>query len=169
VDRRWMWALAASVPLALPGIACALQPGNPMPEVAPPQLAAPAAPLAFTSFRGSVVYVDFWASWCVPCRVSMPALEALYRKYRGMGLRVVGVNKDVARADAQRFLERVAVSFPLVADPGDAVARAFGVQAMPSGYLVDRRGVVRYVHRGFTEESASALAAEIELLLKDGS
>jgi len=164
-----MRAPAALVLFALSGAAAAVQPGDPMPAVAPPQLEAPAAPLAFGSFRGSVVYVDFWASWCVPCRVSMPALEAMYRKYRGVGLRVVGVNKDVAHADAERFLKRVAVSFPLVADGDDAVARAFDVQAMPSGYLVDRRGVVRYVHRGFTDETASALAAEIELLLKEGT
>ena len=164
-----MRALAAWILVALPGAAFALQPGNPIPNVAPAQLGAPEAPLAFSSFRGSVVYVDFWASWCVPCRISMPALDALYRKYRGKGLRVVGVDKDVARPEAERFLKRTPVSFPLVADGDDAVARAFDVQAMPSGYLVDRRGVVRYVHRGFTEETASALAAEIELLLKEGA
>jgi thiol-disulfide isomerase/thioredoxin len=164
-----MRAFAALALFALSGIAAAVQPGSPMPQVAPRELGAAAAPLAFGSFRGSVVYVDFWASWCVPCRASMPALDAMYRKYRGVGLRVVGVNKDVAHADAQRFLERFAVSFPLVADGDDAVARAFDVQAMPSGYLVDLRGIVRYVHRGFTDETASALAAEIELLLKEGS
>ena len=161
--RAFAWAL-----FALSGAAAAVQPGSRMPSVAPAQLEAPAAPLPFGSFRGSVVYVDFWASWCVPCRISMPALEGMYRKYRGLGLRGVGVNKDVARADAERFLGRVAVSFPLVADGDDAVARAFDVQAMPSGYLVDRRGIVRYVHRGFTGETAAALAAEIELLLKEG-
>ena len=164
-----MRALAAFVLFALPVAAAAVEPGKPMPAVSAPQLEPPAAPLALGSFRGSVVYVDFWASWCVPCRISMPALEGMYRKYRGMGLRVVGVNKDVARADAERFLKRVAVSFPLVADGDDAVARAFDVQAMPSGYLVDRRGIVRYVHRGFTDETASALAAEIQILLKEGA
>jgi len=164
-----MRALAAFLLFALPGAAAAVEPGKPMPSVSAPQLEAPSAPLALGSFRGSVVYVDFWASWCVPCRISMPALEGMYRKYRGLGLRVVGVNKDVARADAERFLKRVGVSFPLVADGDDAVARAFDVQAMPSGYLVDRRGIVRYVHRGFTDETASALAAEIELLLKEGA
>jgi len=163
-----MRALAASILFALSGAAAAVQPGDPLPAVSARELEAPAAPLALGSFRGSVVYVDFWASWCVPCRVSMPALERMYRKYRGLGLRVVGVNKDVAHADAERFLKRVAVSFPLVADGDDAVARAFDVQAMPSGYLVDRRGVVRYVHRGFTDETAAALAAEIEILLKEG-
>jgi thiol-disulfide isomerase/thioredoxin len=173
VNRRWMWGIAAAVALpflfVLPRHAGAVGPGNRMPDVAPPQLGSPAAPLAFASLRGSVVYVDFWASWCVPCRLSMPALDGLYRKYRARGLRVVGVNKDVAPADAERFLKRFEVSFPLVADGNDAVARAFDVQAMPSGYLVDRRGVVRYVHRGFTGETAAALASEIELLLKDGS
>ena len=149
-------------------IAAAVEAGGAMPQVSPQQL-ADSKPLAFASLRGNVVYVDFWASWCVPCRQSMPALDSLYRKYQAQGLRVVGVNKDVAKADAERFLQRVPVSFPLVADPNDAVARAFDVQAMPSGYLVDRKGVVRHVHRGFTAGTAATLNSEIESLLKDGS
>ena len=119
------------------------------------------------SLKGQVVYVDFWASWCVPCRLSMPALDALYRENRARGFTVVGINKDVSADDAARFVKRVAVTFPLVQDAGDTAARAFDVKAMPSGYLVDRRGVVRKVHRGFTAQSAGELANEIEMLLKE--
>jgi thiol-disulfide isomerase/thioredoxin len=155
--------------LLFPAIAGAVDAGGAMPDVSAPQLADPAKSFAFTGLRGNVVYVDFWASWCVPCRQSMPALDALYRKYQGQGFRVVGVNKDTAKADAERFLQRVPVSFPLVADGNDAVARAFDVQAMPSGYLVDRKGVVRHVHRGFTASTAATLNSEIEALLKDAS
>ena len=114
---------------------------------------------------GSVVYVDFWASWCVPCRQSMPALDALYRKHGPAGFAVVGVNKDVTEEDAKRFIQRVPVGFPLVADEGDSLARAFGVKAMPSGYLIDRAGIVRYVHRGFTSETAAHIEAEVQRLL----
>jgi thiol-disulfide isomerase/thioredoxin len=115
------------------------------------------------------VYVDFWASWCVPCKLSMPTLDALYRDNSARGLVVVGINKDTAPAEAERFLKRVSVTFPLARDANDAAARAFDVKAMPSGYLVDRRGIVRHVHRGFTAETAAALAVEIESLLKEPS
>lgn len=163
--RRFLAALA----FALSGPAAALDVGAPAPDLAIPRLDEPAKSLAFASLKGSVVYVDFWASWCVPCRLSMPALEALYRANHGRGFEVVGVNKDVSNADAQRFLQRVSVSFPLVRDAQDAAARAFDVKAMPSGYLLDRRGVVRKVHRGFTDETAAALEREIESLLKEPS
>ena len=113
------------------------------------------------------MYVDFWASWCVPCRLSMPVLDALQRKHGARGFTVVGVNKDATLADAQRFVKRLPVSFALGRDENDAVARAFDVKAMPSGYLVDRKGVVRNVHRGFTNETAVALEREVEELLKE--
>lgn len=153
--------------LVLPVAAHAVSPGAPAPDVTAAQLLKPDANVALKSLRGSVVYVDFWASWCIPCRLSMPALDELYRKYGTQGFRVVGVNKDVAGEDADRFLKRVNVSFMLVADKNDAVAKAFDVQAMPSGYLVDRKGVVRYVHRGFTDATYTELKREIESLLKD--
>jgi peroxiredoxin len=97
----------------------------------------------------------------------MPALDAMYRRNRGRGFEVVGVNKDVSSAEAQRFLKRVGVSFPLVYDAQDAAAKAFDVKAMPSGYLVDRKGIVRSVHRGFTAETTAALQREIETLLEE--
>jgi thiol-disulfide isomerase/thioredoxin len=154
--------------LALATPAAALEPGAVLPPLNAPALGT-AQPLALQSFRGRVLYVDFWASWCVPCRLSMPALDALHRKHGARGFSVVGVNKDNTPADAQRFLQRVPVGFALVDDRGDALARAFDVKAMPSGYLVDRRGVVRRVHRGFTAETAAALEREIEALLAEPS
>jgi thiol-disulfide isomerase/thioredoxin len=147
--------------------AVALETGAGIPELALPRLDEPAQSLSLSSLRGNVVYIDFWASWCVPCRLSMPALDAMYRRNRARGFSVVGVNKDVSNADAERFLKRVSVTFPLVRDGEDAVARAFGVKAMPSGYLVDRKGIVRKIHLGFTSETAAALETEIEALLKE--
>jgi len=166
---RPLHLLAMLAVLAAPVPALALAPGAAIPGVAAPRLADASQRVDFGKLRGDVVYVDFWASWCVPCRQSMPALEALFRKYQDRGFRVVGVNKDVATDDALRFLKRVNVSFPLVADTDDAVAKAFDVQAMPSGYLVDRKGVVRYVHRGFTADTAVELRTEIESLLGSGA
>ena len=152
--------------LLVAGPAAALEPGAALPDVTAGSLGE-SRPLALKAFKGRVLYVDFWASWCVPCRLSMPALDALYRKHSARGFMVLGVNKDTTVADAQRFLKRVPVGFPLAHDVQDGLAKAFDVKAMPSGYLVDRRGVVRRVHRGFTAETAAVLEREIEELLKE--
>jgi thiol-disulfide isomerase/thioredoxin len=157
--------LAAALALA-PALASAVEEGGRAPALTLAPLAQGQA-LSLEAQRGKVVYVDFWASWCVPCRLSMPALDALHRKHAARGLVVVGVNKDVSAADAQRFLQRTPVGFALATDPADAAARAFDVKAMPSGYLLDRKGVVRRVHRGFTEATGAELEREVESLLAE--
>jgi cytochrome c biogenesis protein CcmG/thiol:disulfide interchange protein DsbE len=162
-----MHRLFAVLLAAFSTAAFALEAGAPWPSLSAPRLGESGAALELAALKGKVVYVDFWASWCVPCRLSMPALDAMYRKHASQGFMVVGFNKDVELADAQRFLQRVPVTFPLVQDADDAAARAFDVKAMPSGYLVDRKGVVRKVHRGFTQETATTLENEIEVLLKE--
>jgi thiol-disulfide isomerase/thioredoxin len=159
------WLLAALV-VAGVGPAWALDPGQPIPALTGDGI-NPRGEVSLASYRGKVLYVDFWASWCVPCRQSMPVLDALYRKHEGEGFAVVGINKDVTAAAALRFLDKVPVTFALVQDPGDRFARGFEVAAMPSGYLADRRGIVRYVHRGFNDTSEATLTREVEALLKE--
>jgi thiol-disulfide isomerase/thioredoxin len=166
VIRRLAAAWLLSI-LATP--AFAVEAGMPAPPLSLAALAEGGAPVAMAALKGSVVYVDFWASWCVPCRLSMPALDEIYRKNKARGFAVVGVNKDATPAEAQRFLAKVPVSFPLVRDPSDAAAKGFDVKAMPSGYLVDRKGVVRQVHRGFTAQTRAALEKEIDSLLGEPS
>src|SRR5687767_11992797 len=158
-------SFAAALALFGAAHAGALQSGAAVPPLTLPRLGETTDPVSLAALKGRVVYVDFWASWCVPCRLSMPTLDALYKKHRDAGFAVVGVNKDVTVADARRFLQRVPVAFTLVADSDDAAARAFAVKAMPSGYLVDRKGIVRHVHRGFTAETAAALEREVAALL----
>jgi thiol-disulfide isomerase/thioredoxin len=155
-------AIFASLPAA------AVEAGMPAPTLSMAPLEG-GAPVTLGGLKGSVVYVDFWASWCVPCRLSMPALEDLYKRNKSRGFAVVGVNKDAGVADARRFLAKVPVSFTLVQDGADAAARGFDVKAMPSGYLVDRKGLVRQVHRGFTAETGATLEKEIDSLLKEPS
>jgi peroxiredoxin len=164
-----MRAAACILALAFSPCALALEAGAAAPALAIPRLDNPVQAITLASLRGNVVYVDFWASWCVPCRVSMPALDGLYKRNQARGFAVVGVSKDVSAAEAKRFLAKVAVTFPLAIDTGDAAARAFDVKAMPSGYLIDRKGVVRHVHRGFNDDSEAALEREIEILLKEPS
>jgi len=161
-----MRVLLAACLLASGG-AWALEAGAPLPALGAPALEEPARTVSLAATRGDVVYVDFWASWCGPCRQSMPLLESMQKKYGARGFRVIGVNKDVSAADAQRFLRQVPVGFTVVHDGGNKLAQAFDVKAMPSGYLADRHGVVRYVHRGFTSASEAALEREVTSLLDE--
>lgn len=119
-----------------------------------------------STLRGKVTYVDFWASWCIPCRASFPWLDTMYQKYRERGFQVIGINKDQEPAEMERFIQRYPVSFRLATDPGDALAKHLRVMAMPTGFLVDRQGVIRSVHRGFRAEDAATREAEILSLLE---
>jgi thiol-disulfide isomerase/thioredoxin len=118
-------------------------------------------------FHGKVLYVDFWASWCGPCAKAFPFMNAMDRDYRGRGLRILGINVDEKVEDAHRFLARSPASFALAADASGRCPRAFSVEAMPSSYLVDRAGVVRYVHRGFRPAQAAQLRTMVEALLSE--
>jgi thiol-disulfide isomerase/thioredoxin len=100
-------------------------------------------------FRGRVVYLDFWASWCAPCRQSFPWMEAMKNAYQSRGLTVLAVNLDQNRGDADRFLAQFHPSFDVRFDPQGKVAEHFKVQGMPTGLVVDRHGVVRFTHIGF--------------------
>ena len=161
--------LASAFTASLLALACsAADVGKPMPTVPPaPNFEAAKPPVDIQSHRGKVLYVDFWASWCVPCRTSMPALEELHKKYAARGLVVIGVNKDDRITDAQRFLQRYPATFMQATDADERVVKAFLVGAMPSGYLIDRKGIVRRIHTGFTPETAVSLDREIDSLLKE--
>jgi len=158
-------AMFALLAVALPG--AAVEVGNNAPSLSMPRLDDSGKNVTLASMRGKVVYVDFWASWCVPCRISMPTLDRLFKENAAKGFEVVGVNKDVRSDDAERFLKRVPVSFVLVADSSDSLAKAFNVKTMPSGYLIDRKGVVRHIHGGFTRSTSDALAEQVEKLLAE--
>ena len=154
------WLLAALV-FATP--ASAVRVG----EAAPPfDLAtADGGSVALASLRGRVVYVDFWASWCVPCKRSFPWMNALYDRHRGDGLAIVGINVDKRRPDAERFLRDMPARFPVVFDAAGATPGAFDVKGMPSAYLIDRNGSIVAVEEGFHDDALPALEARIRALL----
>jgi peroxiredoxin len=116
--------------------------------------------------KGSVVIVDFWASWCAPCREELPVLEALYQKYRDKGLVVVGVNQDADEAKMAKFLRAKPLSFPIVHDAEGAVARRYAPPKMPSSYVIDRKGLIRHVHAGFRASDKDELERELKALLE---
>lgn len=125
--------------------------------------AAPPAGLA--PVEGQVVWVDFWASWCVPCRRSFPWLNSMHRKYGPNGLQIIAVNLDKDRALADKFLAEVPAEFALRFDPAGDLAKQFGVQAMPSSYLIDAEGNVLATHAGFRSADAADYEQAIEAAL----
>ena len=124
-------------------------------------------PTDLRELRGKVVYVDFWASWCTSCLLSFPFMNDLDRAYADRGLAVVGIDMDQKPADAQRFLERHPAGFRVALGHNEACAKAFGVKAMPSSFLIDRRGVIRETHQGFRPGEAKRLTALVQQLLNE--
>ena len=100
-------------------------------------------------YAGKVVVLDFWASWCVPCRRSFPWLNAMHDKYAEQGLVIVGINLDMERGDAAKFLEEYPAEFAIVYDENKELARQFDVVAMPSSYVIGRDGQLAAKHMGF--------------------
>ena len=126
-------------------------------------VARAAPPAGLAPVEGQVVWVDFWASWCVPCRRSFPWLNSMHRKYGSDGLQIIAVNLDKDRALADAFLMEVPAEFALRFDPAGALAKQYGVQAMPSSYLIDLEGNVLATHAGFR----AADTAEYERAIRD--
>lgn len=118
-------------------------------------------------WRGKVVYVDFWASWCPPCLKSFPFLNDLHQRFNDQGLRIVGINVDEKLSDAQDFLAKVPARFDIVVDLDQQCARLFDIQAMPSSFLIDRKGVIRHIHLGFRLGDTLELETWAQKLLQE--
>ena len=152
-DRPQAWrprkpALAIAIAFLVPALVGAVQVGQPAPDFTLPTLDG-GQRVSLTSLRGKVVVLDFWASWCVPCRRSFPWLNTMHDKYAGEGLVIVGVNLDMERADAERFLAEYPAEFSVVYDSNQELARRFEVVAMPSSYVIGRDGQIVARHMGF--------------------
>jgi thiol-disulfide isomerase/thioredoxin len=132
---------------------------------APPALAEDPAPEELARSHGDVVWLDFWASWCVPCRHSFPWMNAMQKKYGPLGLTVVAVNLDSDRAEADRFLASMPAGFKVQFDPEGELAKRYAVEAMPSSYVLDRTGRVIEHHLGFKESKEAKYEASIRMAL----
>lgn len=141
----------------------AAEAGQPAPAFVLPT--AKGETVALDKFRGKVVYVDFWASWCAPCRRSFPWMNEMQQKYGPRGFTVVAINVDKKRSDAERFLVQHPANFTIVYDDAGVTPAAYGVKGMPSSYLVDQRGNVTFVERGFLDEHKADLENRIAALL----
>jgi peroxiredoxin len=120
-----------------------------------------------SDLRGQVVMINFWATWCGPCRQEMPLLQQIQAKYEPLGFTLVGINVEPDSAAAITWLKQVSVSFPILFDQKNVVAEQFGVQGMPSSVFVDRAGNVRYVHRGYQPGDEAKYADMVRSLAKE--
>jgi peroxiredoxin len=117
--------------------------------------------------RGHVVLVNFWATWCGPCRQEMPHLNRLYEKYRASGLVLLGVNVDDDTRNAIGVASKLGLKFPVLPDADKNVSKQYALSAMPSTVLIDRDGRVRYVHRGYRDGFEDLYDKQIRELLKE--
>ena len=123
--------------------------------------------VSLQSLRGQVVYVDFWASWCKPCRKSFPWMNALQGKYGDKGLQIVAVNVDSDPRQVTRFLEKYPADFVVAYDADGKVASQYQVKGMPSSYLIDKQGNIHAQHIGFREEDKASVESQIKRLLQN--
>ena len=123
--------------------------------------------LRLSEFRGEVVMINFWASWCGPCRQEMPLLDELHTQYEPMGFTVLGVNVEEDPTKARQMLGDSPVSFPVLFDKESEVSKLYKVVAMPSTVLVDRDGNVRYLHQGYKPGYEEAYQQQVRALIRE--
>jgi peroxiredoxin len=153
-----MLTLAAPAPASV-------SPAQPAPDFTLRKLSG--GNLRLAEQRGQVVMVNFWATWCGPCRVELPHLQRLHDKYRSAGFVLLGVNVDDQAAAGQHMAQRMGLTFPVLHDADKAVTRRYDVGAMPGTVLIDRDGTVRHLHRGYRDGMERQYEEQIRALLKE--
>jgi len=168
--RAAMRALLLGAMAAWPVLAGAALGGKtsapaPAPDFTLPSAAGPN--LRLQEQRGQVVMLNFWATWCGPCRREMPELNRIYGKYHAAGFVLLGVNVDQDQANARGVASKLGVRFPVLFDAKQSVSRLYDLSTMPSTVLIDRDGRVRYVHQGYKEGYEDAYEKQIAELLRE--
>jgi peroxiredoxin len=167
-----MKALSKMICVALAGLGCAAAAPN------DPFASGSAAPgfqlesaggkaVNLADYKGQVVLLNFWASWCGPCRKEMPILEQLHKQYKSKGFTMVGVNVEPNSSDAINWLKSTPVSFPILFDKDSSVSKLYRVEGMPNTVIVDRSGKVRYVHRGYKPGEENEYLDQIRTLIRE--
>ena len=124
-------------------------------------------PGALSQYKGQVVMVNFWATWCGPCQQEMPLLDQMYKKYKPAGFTLIGVNVDKEAPPVKELLARKPVSFPVLLDPANQVSKAYHVDEMPSSVIIDRKGDIRYIHRGYRPGDENEYQDRIRQLIRE--
>jgi len=161
--RNPIAAIVAALALSMPALA------------GPPSGPAPAFTLAsragqdvsLSQYKGNVVMINFWASWCGPCRQEMPLLESIYKKYNKMGFTMIGVNVEPDSNAANEWLKATPVSFPILYDRDSKVSKLYDVSGMPSTVIIDRSGKLRVLHRGYKPGDENEYLDSIRSLIRE--
>lgn len=161
--RNRIVAIAASLAVALPALAGPT--GAPAPTFSLASSSGSEVNLA--QYKGEVVMINFWASWCGPCRQEMPLLEGIYKKYSRMGFTLLGVNVEPDSQAANEWLKQTPVSFPILYDKDSKVSKLYDVAGMPSTVLIDRSGRLRMLHRGYKPGDENEYLDSIRTLIRE--
>ena len=164
IIRKFLAGLALTV-LATSSLAASDLAGKPAPDFA--LKSSTGANLRLSEYRGDVVMINFWATWCGPCRQEMPLLDQLYSRYQRVGFSLLGVNIDDDSSRAMDMIHELGVSFPVLFDARKEVSRLYDVDAMPVTILVDREGNVRHVHKGYKPGYEELYLDQIRSLLRE--
>jgi thiol-disulfide isomerase/thioredoxin len=148
---------------AMPALAVA--PAGPAPAFTLKSMAG--KPVSLSQYKGQVVMINFWASWCGPCRTEMPILEKLHAKYKPMGFTMLGVNVEPDSSLAANWLKTTPVSFPILFDTKSEVSKLYSVAGMPSTVIVDRKGNLRWLHRGYKAGDENEYLNQIRALVRE--
>jgi len=125
------------------------------------ELASAQEPVNLSKTQGKVIYLDFWASWCGPCRESFPWMNTMQEKYKQKGLQVIAINLDAKNDDAQKFLAQHSAKFTVLFDPKGVTPRQYGVKGMPTSFLISKDGKVLSQHKGFNNADRAELEQKI--------
>ena len=124
-------------------------------------------PVSLADLKGQIVLVNFWASWCGPCRQEMPILEQLNHQYRNKGVTLIGVNVEPDSGAGLAWLKATPVTFPILFDVDSKVSKLYEVQGMPNTVILDRKGIVRYIHRGYSPGAENEYLDQIRALIRE--
>ena len=161
--RNPIAALAAALLLSVPALAGA-------PGAAAPQFSLAARGgqnVSLAQYKGQVVMINFWASWCGPCRQEMPLLESIYKKYNKLGFTMLGVNVEPDSNAANAWLKETPVSFPILYDTESKVSKLYDVAGMPTSVIIDRAGKVRLIHRSYRPGDENEYLDSIRSLIRE--
>jgi peroxiredoxin len=162
--RKICMGLALSAVAAV-GLASSGMTGQPAPDFA--LKSSTGENLRLSEYRGDVVMINFWATWCGPCRQEMPLLDELYSRYERVGFNLLGVNIDDDSNRAMAMIQELGVNFPVLFDARKEVSKMYDVSAMPVTVIVDRQGTVRYVHHGYKPGYEEKYLDQVRSLLRE--